>query len=186
MPNIGQMPLLATLYRVLLRPPVFEGDEDKTRLARTLHFGLTALIISLLINLPTTLVFGEHKWVGATIELVSLGAAGAAAYWMRAGHVRSAAKFLALYAWLVVSLLVYLSDGLSTIAPSLYAPVIVLTLLFVGWRASLLSAAATLLFTLLFLIASELGHHPPIIFPLNGLTPWTLFAMGLICMWRGA
>ncbi|GIK65167.1 MAG: hypothetical protein BroJett018_29610 [Chloroflexota bacterium] len=182
MPNIGQMPLLATLYRVLLRPPVFEGDEDKTRLARTLHFGLTALIISLLINLPTTLVFGEHKWVGATIELVSLGAAGAAAYWMRAGHVRSAAKFLALYAWLVVSLLVYLSDGLSTIAPSLYAPVIVLTLLFVGWRASLLSAAATLLFTLLFLIASELGHHPPIIFPLNGLTPWTLFAMGLICM----
>ncbi|KAB2855383.1 MAG: PAS domain S-box protein, partial [Anaerolineae bacterium] len=117
-----------------------------------------------------------------TIELISLGAAVLAAYWMRAGHVRSAAKFLALYAWLVVSPLVYLGDGLSSIAPSLYAPVIVLTLLFVGWRASLISAGATLLFTLTFLIARELGHHPPIIFPLNGLTPWTIFAMGLICM----
>ncbi len=182
MPKIGQMPSMATIKRWLLMPPVFADDEDQTRLARTLHYGLIALMSALIVNLISGILFGKHRLLGVGIVAISMVAVLVTMIWLRRGQVRRAARFLAVYAWLAVSLLVYLGDGLSTVAPTLYAPAVALTLLFLGWRASLLSAISALVFTLATVIASELGHEPPIFFPLNGFTSWTVFAMGLVCM----
>ncbi len=176
------MPNKATIKHWLLMPPVYADDTDQTRLARTLHYGLVALMLALIVNLIAGFLFGKHRVLGMSLVAISMGAVLITMLSLRRGRVRPAAKFLATYAWLAVSLLVYLGDGLGTVAPSLYAPAVALTLLFLGWRASLLSASAALIFTLLTVIASELGHEPPLVLPLTGLMSWTVFAMGLVCM----
>jgi GAF domain-containing protein len=111
-----------TWIRQFLAPPVFEGDEDKTRVARLLHAVLLAFLIMLLAYAAISIVLPNPETilplVGATIAL-DLGA------WllMRRGRVQPAGLLFLAVVWALVTVAAFFYGGLA--GPTFFAAVVI-------------------------------------------------------------
>ena len=118
-----------------LSPPVFTGDEEKTRVARMLN---TILLIILLM----VAVFSIPAFIAAPalqrifIELVLILTVVVMLVLMRRGQVRLASILLSVVLWIVVSIGTYLSGGLhGSILGSYFGIILIVGLLLGNWTA---------------------------------------------------
>ncbi len=128
----------------LLAPPVFEGDEDKTRLARILN---TILWFSLLIWLSSSisLFFSPQILLGAlTIGSLLLLGSGALLL-MNRGYVRLVAWLFSLVLWLAVTILVAISGGIINPETTGYVVVVMTAGLLSGAQTALVFAGLSVI-----------------------------------------
>jgi len=143
----------------MLAPPVFKGDEEKTRTARTLNFILLVVLALLLVfAVPTTLVF-TYK-LGSVIEVILVIWTLGMLLLLRRGYVRQAAFALSLTLWAVVSYGTYISGGFHGSIMSSYYGIVLIAWLVLGTRAGMTFAFLSIGFT------GWLGYAD-----LNGLLP---------------
>jgi len=164
----------ATFIRRHLTPPVFENDENKTLIARALHFvSLWASATLVFIGINAAL-FAKEKPSSLLFIFVGIGLTYSVHWQMRRGNVRRASFMLVSFGWAIVTLFVYLSGGLSTISSALYVTVIIMAALFLGWRTGVFVVVLSLLLVLPLGLADVAGYSVPRFFPLGGMTNWLL------------
>ncbi len=164
-------------FRGILSPPVFPQDENKTRIARGLHSILIVnSSIALLYSIAVLLI------VDGKLGLLALAVTSSTMYLLIALNHRGKTHLTALlyvsYFWVLISSILLVSGGLSSVAIILYIPVIIITLLILGWRASLVSAALTLFYT--FLLSTTNLSTLPNYFPLSTIGAWAVMVIGLV------
>src|SRR5262245_26817460 len=124
-----------TLMQRHLAPPLFANDENKTLIARALHFVTLWASATLIVIAINAALFAQAKRDSLLFIAVGLGVIYAVNWQNRLGHARRASFILVSFGWAIVTLFVFLSGGLDTISSSLYVTVIIMAALFLGWRA---------------------------------------------------
>jgi GAF domain-containing protein len=176
---------MLTWIQQLLAPPVFAGDEEKTRsaaLLNTLSWMLVALL--LIIGIFGLLqLFDLFAVLGsASSPFIFLAAAGVLVMlcvivqrMMRRGHVRPASMLLITVFWLLLTaVIVFTGSGVH--APTFAAlviPVLVAGLL-LGWQAGFTVAVLSIVFGVMLLLAETSGlvtYDPSSITPEQKLMP---------------
>lgn len=163
--------------RSFLSPPIFPNDAEQTRIARGLQNVLMVNAMIALLYSLILLVADDHK-LNALIALLLTFAPLILCFNLnRRGNTRLASVIYLCYFWLLISVTLLFTGGLSSIVGLLYIPSIVLTLLFLGWRASLVSFFATLIYIVALAVNGSALHNA---FPLSPLTSWGIIAITLL------
>ncbi len=142
---------MRTWIRRLLAAPVFEGDDDKTRVASLLN-------ILLLATLATSLVVGMVAPLPFVQPMIAVGVAGlifllglVSLVLMRLGVVRGSSVLFLTGLWIIFSTLTLLSGGVNS--PFIMAYVTLTTiagLLLGGWAAIVVAELSVLASLVLF------------------------------------
>ncbi len=129
--------------RKALAPPVFEGDEDKTRTARALNTVLlTISVVALLGIFATPFVARAVDTVIVIVPLVVLSSASLIL--MRSGRVRFAAWLFVFSLWVLITALVAFSDGVNNVGASSYVVIAICAGLLLGSQATLVFTGLSL------------------------------------------
>ena len=127
---------MITWLRRFLAPPVFEGDEDKTRTASALNTVLlTILTVALLGVFATPFVARASDTVFIIVPMVILASATLAL--MRSGRVRPAARLFIFSLWVFITVLISISGGVSNVVASTYIVIVIGAGLLLGSQAAL-------------------------------------------------
>jgi len=131
---------MVSRIRQLLAAPVFEDDEDKTRVAGLLNIILMAsLVLSVMVVIASPIVFPDPvPSLVATGVLILLQLS--ALFLMRRGWVQLASVLLLSALWLVVTLWVFASGGVRSTGFSTYIVLILLAGLLLGGRTGIVFA----------------------------------------------
>jgi PAS domain S-box-containing protein len=178
MPSFSQT--AAHLIRRCVTPPLFPNDDNKTLIARALHFVTLCASVTLLMIAVNALLFAREKAYSMVFISVGLAVTLATNWQNRLGHVRRASFMMVTFGWAVVTLFVFLSGGLDTISSSLYVTVIIMAALFLGWRAGAFVMILTLALMLGIAAVDEQLVDIPRLFPLEGSTNWLVLAYSLL------
>jgi len=137
--------------RQFLAPPVFEDDEDKTRVANLLNVVLLTILpttvlgsAAILVMEPGELAFNLVFGAVLTALIVGLWA------FMRRGYIREVSVLISIGLWASITVLAYTGGEMSDAALSGYFLVIAISSLLLGGRAALI-------FGLLSILAASLG-----------------------------
>ena len=161
-----------------LKPPVFSEDENKTRIARTLH---AILLISLFgAGMYAILLVGiaHNEEQSLTFALLATPLVLGVWYLMRKGYVYLASTLLVSLAWLNLTAAA-IADGYGIRGISLqgYILIVIVAGLLIGWRASLVFALLNVLSGLSLIYAENLGLLPVRSVIQTGLTIWSAEAV---------
>jgi GAF domain-containing protein len=129
--------------RRILAPPVFEDDEDKTRVARLLNLVLLAMLgVAALIGLA--LLVTEDPWTG----LLSLGILALLVFvalaLLRLGRVQVAAVLFSFTLWAFDTAIILVSGGTNSPLTTVYVTAIIVTGLLLGGRAAIVLAGLSI------------------------------------------
>ena len=102
----------------LLAPPVFPGDEDKTHAAETLHWLLLSCLVPPALACVLVFLVYASRVVGLLLALAFFLPLLAAFGLMRRGHVRAASRVTVAGTWLIVTLYLGISGGMTSAARS--------------------------------------------------------------------
>jgi GAF domain-containing protein len=142
---------MRTWIRQILAAPVFEGDDDKTRVANLLNMLLLA-------TLATSLAIGMVAPLPFALPLVAVGVAGlifllsmVSLILMRLGVVRGASILFITGVWIVFGALMILSDGVNSPFIMAYVTLTAVAgLLLGGWAAIAVAELSVLASLVLF------------------------------------
>jgi signal transduction histidine kinase len=151
--------MLAQLRR-WIAPPVFEGDEEKTRVARLLHIILiTVMTLVMMFSVPAFLLTPE---IGRVLIEILL------AFWavlmlvlLRRGYVYLAGFLLSFTLWAVVSYGTYEAGGFRGSTMSAYFGIILIAELLLGSRAGAIFGLLSIAVTGLMYYGDISGWMPP-------------------------
>ena len=165
--------------RRVFAPPVFEGDEDKTRTAGLLNIillsilaiaGPMVVIAPLALPLP---VLGVA--VSVPMVLLCLGAL----FLMRRGYVRLASLIPVSIQWIAYAVLVLISGGMTSIFGVGLVTDTVMAGLLLGRRAALAVAGLSIVFGLAIVYMGNAGLLPTPYFTPDAGTAWLVVAANL-------
>ena len=169
-----------TWIRRLFAAPVFEGDEDKTRLARLFNTLLLAsLATSLVTGLVAPLPFAQPRiavGVAGLIFLLSL----ISLFLMRLGPVRAASVLYLIGMWAAFTALMVLSDGANSPFVMAYVTFTVMAgLLLGGWAAIVVAELSVLAGLVMFYVKTVDLLPEPVLYMGPGPS-WILLTANLI------
>jgi signal transduction histidine kinase len=145
--------------RKYLSPPIFQGDEEKTRTASFLNTIL--LIVLLMVVVFASLTFFLTLNFGRVIiELFLVLLSLSMLLLMRRGHVRLASVIFSSALLVIVSIGTFLSGGFRGSTMSAYIGIIIITGLLLGNWAALMYALFTIAFTGWMVYADSLYMLP--------------------------
>lgn len=167
-------------FRRLIAPPVFEEDEDKTRVAALLNVILLIVAGLVALYMLVTLVTEANLVIGLAIEGTMLLVALGLLVLMRRGWVRRAALILSLLLWGLITVGTYLYGGLRGSGIGSFFGVALIAGLLLGGRMGILFAILSILSAGGMLLTEILGVAPS---PPEFLTPsyrWMEFSTTII------
>jgi GAF domain-containing protein len=151
---------MVTWLRKILTPPIFEGDEDKTRTASALNMVLwTILAVALLGAFATPFVARAMDIAIITPSLVVLALASLAL--MRSGRVRPAAWLFVFSLWAFITVLISLSDGVNNVVASAYIVIVIGAGLLLGSHAAIVFTGLSFVALSVMLYAGLNNFLPP-------------------------
>ena len=151
---------MKTRLRRLIAPPVFEGDEEKTRVASLLN-AILFIVFGLVVIYTGVTLITDLNLIGLAVEgaliLTSLGLL----LLMRRGYVRLASWILSLLLWGLISVGTYYYGGLLGSGVGSFFGIVLIAGLLLGGRSALLFAGLSVLSTAVMLATETLGVAPP-------------------------
>ncbi len=162
-------------------PPVFEGDEEKTRLAKSMNrilwFFMTAWLLGAF-SVPFTTEENRIKAIITIVSLSLLGAAGLIV--LHRGYINGIARFFAFSLWLSSTVVVVMMGGVESPDTGSFILSVVFAGLFLGinwvYFYTALSFGSILVVYLL-----ETNHLlPPVVLPVDSLSGLIIGALNVI------
>lgn len=152
-----------------LAPPIFDGEEDKTRTARYLNTLLWLVIVSSLGIIAPLLPFFDTPWLPFAILLSFLFVFGGLVALMHSGRVQAASWLYAMVNWLIGAVLMVLSGGLSSSAIGLLFTSMLIAGLLLGNRGVVRVATLSVIYIAVIAVVQGLGLLPEaiILFPVS-------------------
>ena len=171
---------MRTWIRRLLAAPVFEGDDDKTRVANLLNTLLLAsLVTSLVTGIVAPLPFAQ--------PLIAVGVAGllfllsmVSLILMRFGLVRVASVFFLTGLWIVFGILMFLSDGVNSPFVMTYVTLTTVAGLLLGGWAAIVVAELSVLASLVLFYAKTIDLLPAPVLHMGPGPSWINLTANLI------
>jgi two-component system cell cycle sensor histidine kinase/response regulator CckA len=172
------MPTLVRRFWLWERPEklsAFAGDSSKILAARTLHSVLRATLCfgALFLALVVPL-FVTKKAAASVFWAVIMFVTAACILLLRRGYVRLSSWIFLSTAWLMLTIFVLLSGGITSPALLSHIAVIVVSAWLVGRRAAIWIAAVSLAFVLSLAVLETVGAHLPQYFPAPPVVAWAI------------
>lgn len=161
-----------TMLRRWFKPPVFEGDVEKNRVARLAHTVLlgTALMITLA---SLVVVIALRNYAVMTVTWVSLFVPVVVAlHILRRGYVRAASILTSIMLWLVLVVMGFLFGGVVNTSFTTIVIVIMISALLLGGRAGIVVAVWSFVAATVAFVADILGVLPPPLAPNVPVNYW--------------
>ena len=165
-----------TWIKKLFAPPVFEGDEEKTRNAALLNILLWVVLLAVVVVSPFQIMDSDAlgtKIATAVMIYVVFVPALLGLLWMsRSGRVRQAGGLLATLVWAVTTVTIIIFGGIrSTVTPAFFVSIFIAGLL-MGWRAAVgfgfLTTVSMFVVLMLELSGVQFGQYTIPIYPSTG------------------
>jgi len=157
--------------RKILAPPVFEDDEEKTRIAKLLNIILIiVMVLVMLFSVPALLMTPE---IGRVV--IELGLAVLALFMLlllRRGHVQMTGFLLSLILWVMITYGTFEAAGFRGSTMSSYFGIIVIAALLLGPKMGILFGLLSIVATFWMYYADQSGFLPV---PPNYATQFTLW-----------
>jgi GAF domain-containing protein len=133
--------------RKILAPPVFQGDEDKTRSAAILNaIGWSTLLIVVLVLVIRIIQGGDVNLIEVNgILVVIIAIIGFILYVSHRGYVKAASNLLVITLWGALSYVAWAADGIRDIAFFAYMLPILIAGLLIGWRGAVVTTLVSIL-----------------------------------------
>ncbi len=165
------------MIRRLLAPPVFEGDEEKTRIAGLLN---TILLTQFLVTVipAINLIFAPAEGPFFIIPLVFIAPLVVMIIFMHRGHIRAVSIALIVFLLVVAALLGVASGGKPLVVITYYPLIIVIAGLLLGGNSAVITAlVSSAMLGAITYLGSE-GYLPELLPPLpTGIVIFT-YAVG--------
>jgi len=165
--------------RKLFVPPVFEGDEDKTRTARLLNMILWANLAVWLLGLLAIPLAENPVAVMPILVIMILFGFGVLAL-MRSGRVGLAGSLFSFMLWMSVTGLLLVSEGVKSPMILGYATVVIVAALLLGGRAAIAFAGLTIVSAVGILLVEVSGFLPPALMPIEPVAAFLMFAGNIV------
>ncbi|MBI1281398.1 MAG: PAS domain S-box protein [Anaerolineaceae bacterium] len=165
------------LFQRILSPPIF-ADDHQTRVARSLHHVLIASASLSLLFSAAMFLLSASPPAGLLTLTLTIAAAFLPMLLNHRGKTNLACTLYITFFWLLISLFLLISGGVSTVAPVLYIPLITIALILLGWRGALFTFGAVLIYALLIAAANPLSL--PNNFPITSLGSWGIIIIALV------
>jgi GAF domain-containing protein len=156
--------------------PVFEGNEDKTRVARLLNAVLWAFMGLMLAYGISTLLLPNPREALAYVA-TSMAVSLIALLLMRRGHVRLASVVFLGTAWLLLTLVALAFGGMDGVAVFGYVIVVVMAGLLLGGSGGFVFAFLSIVTGLALVWAERNGFLPPPVGPSPPLAGWAAMSL---------
>ena len=150
-------------FRKIFAPPVFPGDEDKTRSGVILNTigWITLLVLLGLLALRMAQAqdvnLAEVNWILAAVSVAIV----AMLFLAHEGYVRSASVLLVATLWSGLSYITWVADGIRDVAFFAYSIPILLAGLLLGWRGALATIFVSMLSGWALAYAQTVGLFAP-------------------------
>ncbi len=172
--------MLARL-RKFLAPPIFTGDEDKTRQASVLNTLLVASMILLVFTALIAVPFIFAERVFDSLMILSLLIITGFAYWlMRGGRVRFASALYTFGIWFVFTLFLPFAGGIQSVVIIFFVVGTVIAGLLLGTRGALIQVVASTISGLGMVLLENRGYTFPRLFPVSPFVAWLDVTMALV------
>lgn len=165
--------------RSFLSPPVFPGDEEKTRAADLLNaILLSVLFIAVVFGIPSILITPTFRRI--LVELALLLIPVGLLVLMRGEHIALASGLFSTFSMIAVSAGAYHSGGFRGSTMSAYFAIVLIAGLLLGVRAALAFGLVTIAFTGWLVFADAQHWLPPVSEYTTLTTLWGEFSAVLI------
>ena len=173
---------ISDLFKRYVTPPIFVGDEEKSRAARVLNALQLALIaVTTLAGIASVFVFAEK--MGSLMVVTGMAVVLAISrILMYRGRVRSASILVLAGIWLVVTGLVLFAGGMNSIDAVHYLALTIIGGLLLGSRAMIIVAVVSGLAGLAMVLSGPLGYPLPQLFPVPPIAGWINFCFSLFLL----
>lgn len=165
---------MLSVVRNLLKPPAFVGDENKTRVALTLHAILLISLGGVPIYSALLLIVSPDEIQNLALGFLMIPFIVGLLYLMRKGFVYLASILLVSLAWLnLTAAAVIDGSGISGASLQGYILIVIVAGLLIGWRASFTFAGLNMLSGLALIYAKSSGLF---LKPTAAQTDYTIWA----------
>jgi len=159
-------------------PPIFEGDEDKTRAARLLNTLVVGSLAVLSASFVVGMVIANRGAVAIVLGLLFLMIVISKGL-LQGRRLRAASIMLITGLWFAFALIYVVSAGRSDVIV-FFGGLVVIAGLLLGQRAAILSIVASSLTGLGLVVADSLNVQIPVVFQAQPLANWIMLTFGLI------
>ncbi|HNT74904.1 MAG TPA: GAF domain-containing protein [Anaerolineae bacterium] len=156
--------------RQLLKPPVFEGDEEKNRVAALTNTILVALVVLITMAALVVVVALRNYVMMGMIYVSMMLPVGISIGLLRRGHVRAAAVIVIAALWLILVGSGAFIGGVTNAGYTTVVIVIIMAALLLGGRGGLMLAGLSAVAVIGVYIAGELDLLPPPLRPDDSLS----------------
>jgi len=162
--------------RKLIAAPVFEDDEEKTRVASLLNTVLLAFLATIMLYSALVFVFPNTG-----VALIFIGIAAlvglSALFLLRSGRVQTASLLFSFMLWTFITIVASISGGVN--GPSFFAyPVIIIIVgLLMGGRGGFFFAGLSVVAGLGMVWAETRGFLPPSLVPSFPISEWAAMSV---------
>lgn len=168
------------VIRKLLAAPVFEGDDDKTRVASLFNTLLLAsLATSVLVGVIAPVAFAQ-PWIGVGVAGLVFVLSLVSLVLMRLGAVRAASVLYLIGMWVAFSVLMILSDGVKSPFVTGYVTFTVAAGLLLGGWAAIVVAEFSVLAGLAMFYARTIDVLPTPVLYMGAGPSWIALTANLI------
>ncbi len=150
--------MILRLFRVFVTPPIFD-DEEKNRNARLVYTLILATLALNILNIVLDYIFIPGT-PGIELNLVTEVVGIIMLILVRRGYVLQMGLAFAIFSWITITLIGYTTDGLTNSIMVLYVLPIIIAGLLINLRAGLAVAGLSIVSTLTFALAAEMGKYP--------------------------
>ncbi len=179
----GVIDYMVSQIRQWMKPPVFEGDEDKTIHASIINtFIINIGAILLIFSFVLIPFFAVHKIGSAILLAIVFLSLVTGRYLLFRGQVRISSIVMVSVIWSCFIFMALVSGGSHSPAMFYLASVTLIAGFVLDIRAANIFAVLTILISSMDVILEIQGNTLPVIFPFTPFTGWLAFVLGLVFM----
>ena len=165
----------------IIAPPVFEGDQEKTNLARTMNGILWVYLLAMLGGALVVPLSASAYLLGGFITILSLILVGILGLLLlRRGHVIWIARFFTFALWASSTVIVILMGGIETPETGAFIIAIVFAGLFLGISWMYAYTVLSILSILAIYFLEVFAFLPEVDLPLNSLSAMVISSFNVI------
>ncbi len=155
-----------------LAPPIFPGDDERTRAAALVHAVLVLTFTMTVIGSVAGGLLGPSGGLGFLPGLAIIVMELIAIFMVRAGHVRAGAWTLTVLLWLGITGVSVVLGGINGATITLFTVTILVAGMVTGWRGNLFATFASVITLTVFFALERSGNPLPMRMGESTLNVW--------------
>jgi PAS domain S-box-containing protein len=144
----------------IIRAPILSSGLDRARIAAALDIALHTFMAAVLLRLGAVILLPELTWRWLAIIAAVYAFVVPASFVNRRGRTRLASLIVVISLWIVITATAVTAGGIESLAVNFFAVLVLTAGVLLGANASLAAAGASLITSLVMVLAGRAGWMP--------------------------